>query len=219
MQIDIYSDPVCPWCFIGKRRLERALTARPGFRPTLSWRVFQLNPTMPGEGMEREAYLAMKFGSPENAQRLYRNIGQVGAIEGIDFRFDRIRVTPNTVDAHRIIRLGGRTGAAAIVDATVDALFRAYFFERRDIGDTEVLATLAAEAGLDPDAARALLAGDEDIAELRAEDMQARRTGIEGVPCFIVNGRYALSGAQEPEAFFALFDMAQQEDRETATGE
>ena len=118
-----------------------------------------------------------------------------------------------------MIRLAARTGDAAIADAMVDALFQAYFIEGRDIGDPGVLATLAADTGLDPDAARALLAGEEDIAELRAEDMQARVTGIEGVPCFIVNGRYALSGAQEPEAFFALFDMAQQEDRETATGE
>jgi predicted DsbA family dithiol-disulfide isomerase len=218
VQIDIYSDPVCPWCFIGKRRFERALAARPAVQPIVHWRAFQLNPAMPDEGMERETYLTTKFGNPENAQRLYGHIGQVGATEGIDFRFDRIDTTPNTINAHRMIRFAARTGDATAVNALVEALFRAYFLEGRDIGDTDVLAALGAEAGLDADAARACLAGGTDIAEVREEDMHARKMGIEGVPCFIVNGRYALSGAQEPEAFFALFDMAQQEARETATG-
>lgn len=220
MQIDIYSDPVCPWCFIGKRRFERALAARPAARPSVRWRAFQLNPAMPDDGTERQAYLMTKFGSPGNAQRLYGHIGQVGAAEGIEFRFDRIGVTPNTVDAHRMIRFAGREGPDGAVDAMVEAQFRAYFLEGRDIGDPDVLAVLAADAGLDAGAARAYLAGDADIAEVREEDMHARRAGIEGVPCFIVNTRYALSGAQEPEAFLALFDMALQENRETtATGE
>jgi predicted DsbA family dithiol-disulfide isomerase len=219
MKIDIFSDPVCPWCYIGKRRLARALESRPSYRPALRWRAYQLNPTMPEEGMERQLYLAMKFGSPEQARRIYDQISQVGTTEGIDFRFDRIAVTPNTIDAHRMIRFADRIGRAMAVDAMVGALFRAYFLEGRDIGDPEVLATLAGETGLDPIAARAHLAGDADLAEVLEEDMHARRVGIEGVPCFIVNGRYALSGAQEPEAFFALFDMALQEDREAAETE
>lgn len=214
MRIDIYSDPICPWCFIGKRRLRRALAARPAFRPAVRWRPYQLNPAMPADGMVRRAYLAMKFGNPDNAERIYRHIRQVGATEGIDFRFDKIPVTPNTVDAHRLIRMATRTGDPGILDATVETLFRAYFLDGRDIGDTATLTDLAAEAGLDRRAARALLDSDDDRTEVREKDIQARRAGIEGVPCFVVNGRYALSGAQEPEAFYALFDMALQDARE-----
>jgi len=216
MHIDIYSDPICPWCFIGKRRLERALKARTAFRPTLRWRPFQLNPAMPAEGMERRAYLTLKFGRPDNATRIYRQIRQVGATEGIDFRFDRIPVTPNTVDAHRIIRLAARSGDAAVLNAMLEGLMRAYFSDGRDIGDPATLAALATDSGLDRQTARALLESDEDIVEVREEDLKARRAGIEGVPCFIINGRYALSGAQEPEAFYALFDMALQDAREAA---
>ncbi|MGH6620014.1 MAG: DsbA family oxidoreductase [Alphaproteobacteria bacterium] len=204
MHIDIFSDPICPWCFIGKRRLQRALEARPGVRPTIRWRAFQLNPAMPAGGMERRAYLAEKFGNAAEAGRLYGAIGQVGAVEGIDFRFDRIAVTPNTVDAHRLIRYAERDAAG---DAVIDALFRAYFADGRDIGDTGVLADLAGEAGLDRRAAAAFLATDEGVDAVRGEDMRARQLGIEGVPCFIVDRRYALSGAQEPEAFYSLFDM------------
>jgi predicted DsbA family dithiol-disulfide isomerase len=204
MHIDIFSDPICPWCFIGKRRLQRALEARPGIRPTIRWRAFQLNPAMPADGMERQAYLAAKFGSVAEARRLYAAIGQVGALEAIEFRFDRIEMTPNTVDAHRLIRYAEQHGRE---DAVIEALFRAYFIDGRDIGDCDALAALAAEAGLDPADSAAFLAGGEGADAVRGEDMRARQLGIEGVPCFIVDRRYALSGAQEPEAFFSLFDM------------
>ena len=214
MHVDIYSDPICPWCFIGKRRFARAVAARPAIRPLVRWRAYQLNPAMAEDGMTREAYLRMKFGNAANAQRLYRRIGQIGVTEGIAFRFDRIAITPNTLNAHRMVRFAARATPAGGADAMIAALFSAYFLDGRDIGDAGVLAALAGETGLDAKAARVYLAGDEDATAVREEDMQARRIGIEGVPCFIVNGRYALSGAQEPEAFFALFDMAQQEDRE-----
>lgn len=204
MHIDIFSDPICPWCFIGKRRLQRALESRPGLQPTIRWRAFQLNPAMPAGGMERQAYLAAKFGDAAEAGRLYGAIGQVGAAEGIDFRFDRIAVTPNTVDAHRLIRYAERHAAG---DTVIDALFRAYFADGRDIGDIGVLADLAAEAGLERRSAAAFLATGEGVDAVRGEDMRARQLGIEGVPCFIVDRRYALSGAQEPEAFYSLFDM------------
>jgi predicted DsbA family dithiol-disulfide isomerase len=204
MHIDIFSDPICPWCFIGKRRLQRALAARPTLRPTIRWRAFQLNPAMPADGMERQSYLAVKFGNAAEAQRLYATIGQVGAIEGIDFRFDRIGVTPNTVDAHRLVRYAQ---AFERDDAITEALFEAYFLHGRDIGNLAVLADLAKAAGLDRAAAAAFLVGGDGTEAVRAEDMHARQLGIEGVPCFIVDGRYAISGAQEPEAFFSLFDM------------
>ena len=215
MHIDIFSDPICPWCFIGKRRLQRALEARPFVRPTIRWRAFQLNPAMPAGGMERQAYLAAKFGNAADAERLYQTIGRVGAAEGIEFRFDRIAVTPNTVDAHRFIRYAERQGAG---DAALDALFRAYFTEGCDIGDPAVLAGLADQAGLDRSAAAAYLATGDDADAVRGEDMRARQLGIEGVPCFIVDRRYALSGAQEPEAFFSLFDMVTASESRAAAG-
>jgi predicted DsbA family dithiol-disulfide isomerase len=204
MHIDIFSDPICPWCFIGRRRLQRALAARPALRPTIRWRAFQLNPAMPAEGMERQSYLAVKFGNAAEAQRLYATIGQVGAVEGIAFRFERIAITPSTVDAHRLIRYAESHGRD---DAVADALFHAYFLDGRDIGDRTELAALAGEAGLDRAEAAAFLAGGDGTDAVRGEDLRARQLGIEGVPCFIVDRRYALSGAQEPEAFFSLFDM------------
>ena len=216
MHIDIFSDPICPWCFIGKRRLRRALAARPGLRPTIRWRAFQLNPAMPADGMERQSYLAVKFGNAAEAQRLYATIGQVGAVEGIDFRFDRIRMTPNTVDAHRLVRYAQ---AFERDDAVTDALFHAYFLQGRDIGDRRVLAELAQEAGLERTEAEAFLAGGDGADAVRGEDMRARQLGIEGVPCFIVDRRYAISGAQEPEAFFSLFDMVSASETRSAVAE
>jgi predicted DsbA family dithiol-disulfide isomerase len=216
MHIDIFSDPICPWCFIGKRRLRRALAARPGLRPTIRWRAFQLNPAMSADGMERQSYLAVKFGSAAEAQRLYATIGQVGAVEGIDFRFDRIRMTPNTVDAHRLVRYAE---ASELDDAVSDALFRAYFLDGRDIGDRQELTDLAREVGLDSAAADAFLASGDGADAVRGEDMRARQLGIEGVPCFIVDRRYAISGAQEPEAFFSLFDMVSASETTSAVAE
>ena len=210
MQIDIFSDPICPWCFIGKRRLERALSQRTAVQPRIRWRAFQLNPAMPEQGMERQAYLSAKFGSASDAERLYGHIAQVGAVEGIPFAFDRIEITPNTVNAHRLIRLAGRAGKQ---DDVVQALFDAYFLLGRDIGDRTTLISIAVEAGLDAVEVDTLLAGPDEVDVVRNEDMRARQLGIEGVPCFIVNKRYALSGAQEPEAFFSIFDMVTEESR------
>lgn len=205
MHIDIFADPVCPWCFIGKRRLRRALDARPELRPTIRWRPFQLNPTMPRHGMERAAYLASKFGSLAEAERLHANIGHVGLVEGIEFRFDLITTTPNTIDAHRLIRYAE---AFSLGDAAADAMFDAYFSRGRDIGDHDTLADLAEEMGLERAPTRDYLAGGDGADAVRGEDMRARQLGIEGVPCFIVDKRFAISGAQEPEAFNSLFDLA-----------
>lgn len=218
IEVDIFSDPICPWCFIGKRRFEMALDARPEISATVRWRTFQLNPTMPPDGMERQTYLSTKFGSADHAEQLYDNIRQVGAGAGIDFAFDRIARTPNTLNAHRLIRFADRAGAE---DVIVEVLFRAYFFDGSDIGDVESLTAIAGEAGLDEQEVAAYLAGDEDGNEVQTEDMQARRLGIQGVPCFIIADQYAVSGAQEPEAFFPLFDMvlAQATSRAAAAAE
>ncbi|MBV9522886.1 MAG: DsbA family oxidoreductase [Alphaproteobacteria bacterium] len=206
MHIDIVSDVICPWCFIGKRRLARALEQRPDLTASTTWRAFQLNPDMPEGGMPREAYLNAKFGSAGHAARIYATIAEAGAGENIAFAFERIRRTPNSRDAHRLIRFASMHGNA---DPIVEALFSAYFEHGRDIGDPATLADLAAETGYERAEVSAWLGGDAAAAEVLAEDRSARRLGISGVPCFIVDGGYAISGAQEPEFFFPLFDLAQ----------
>lgn len=213
MRIDIFSDVICPWCFIGKKRLEKALTLRPLQDLQIHWRAFQLNPGMPEEGMDRQAYLAAKFGGPESAQRIYDTVGAAGRRSGVDFAFDKITRTPNTVAAHRLVRLAERFGRQ---DAMVDSLFQAYFLQGRNLSDKDGLVDIAADAGLDQAAARAFLDGDEETEAVLAEDAYARKLGIGGVPCFIVDGRYALSGAQEPEAFLPVFDLVDTEKAENA---
>lgn len=204
ISIDLFSDPICPWCFIGKRRLEDALSTRPDIEIEINWHSFQLNPMMPRDGMEREEYLALKFGNPDNARRLYDNISGVGELAGIQFEFDRIKITPNTIAAHRLIRFATRSRAQ---DKIVEQLFNAYFLDGQNIGDIEILITLSAEAGLNSDETAVFLESDEDVDAVKSEDMQARQLGIQGVPFYILNQQYAVSGAQEPEAFYPLFDM------------
>ncbi len=205
MHIDIVSDVACPWCFIGKRRLERALALRPDIGATRSWRAFQLNPDLPSEGIPHEFFIAAKFGGPPQAARSYAAIAAAGRAEGIDFAFERIRRTPNTLCAHRLIRLAAMEGGG---DAMVEALFRAYFCDGVDIGDIDALATIAAAAGLDRRAVGAYLAGEVGSAEVTAEGRRARRLGIHAVPCFVIERGYAISGAQEPEMFLPLLDLA-----------
>jgi predicted DsbA family dithiol-disulfide isomerase len=205
MHIDIVADVACPWCFIGKRRLERALAQRADIIATRSWRAFQLNPDMPAEGITREFYLSAKFGSPRLAARSYSAVAAAGRGEGIEFAFERMRRTPNTLRAHRLIRLAATEGCG---DAIVEVLFRAYFVDGLDIGDIETLAAIAARAGLDYDAARAYLVSDAGAAEVLEEEARARRLGIHAVPCFVLERGYAIAGAQEPEMFLPLFDIA-----------
>ena len=208
MRIDVVSDVICPWCYIGKRRLAAALAQRPEAEAEILWHPFQLNPDMPPEGMARERYIAAKFGGGQHASRIYQNVTEVGATVGIPFHFERIRVTPNTRDAHRLIRHASEAGAA---DAVVEALFNAYFIEGRNIGDRPTLAEIADEAGLDREATARFLAGREGAEEVLAEDMSARRIGISAVPCFIFDRKYVVSGAQEAEFFFPLFDLLKTE--------
>jgi len=208
IHIDIFSDTVCPWCLIGKRRLEKALAERPDLEVAVHWRVFQLNPTMPKAGMERQSYLSMKFGGAENAEIVYNRIRRAGAEEGIDFAFDAIARTPNTVDSHRLVRWAAGQERETEV---VEALFQAYFLRGEDIGSMAVLLAAAEEAGLDPTEARAFLESEALSAEIVEEDRQARGLGIDGVPCFIFNGRHALAGAQPPKVLVQMLDLAQQE--------
>lgn len=206
MRIDIVADVVCPWCFIGKRRLEAALAQRPAIATEITWRPFQLNPDMPAEGMPREAYLAAKFGGQAHAKRINQAVVDAGATIGIPFAFEKIERTPNTLAAHRLIRFAQRTGRATDL---VDRLFAAYFIEGRDIGHIDTLAAIAGETGLDAVAARDFLAGTSERAEVTADDSGARRLGINAVPCFIFDGQYAISGAQEPPFFLPVFDLVQ----------
>jgi predicted DsbA family dithiol-disulfide isomerase len=197
MRVDIVSDAICPWCFIGKRRFERALAEVQAGTLEIGWRPFQLNPDMPRDGMDRADYLRAKFGNERGGQ-MYDAIVDAGREEGIAFDFAAIKRTPSTLDAHRLIRYAG---AHDCQDAVVETLFRAYFTAGRNIGDQAVLAAVAGEAGLEPDAVAAYLASEQDIAEVRAEDNFARQVGIHGVPCFIFERKYAISGAQPPEIF------------------
>jgi predicted DsbA family dithiol-disulfide isomerase len=204
MHIEIFSDTICPWCFIGKRRLERALAERPGLDLRVSWRAFQLNPDMPREGMERGAYLGAKFGGAEGARVVYARVAAAGLEEGIAFEFDAIRRTPSTLDSHRLIALAAQRGGRQ--DAVVEGLFRAYFMEGRDIGDPVVLGDVAAAAGLDCTQVATLLEGEAGIGAVRMEDAAAREGGISGVPLFVFDRQYAVSGAQAPEVILRVLD-------------
>lgn len=209
MQLDVFSDTICPWCYIGKRRLERALQARPQPGLLLRWRAFQLNPGMPPGGMERQQYMAAKFGSTERARRLYETVARIGLGEGIEFRFDRIQRTPNTLLSHRLCHVAGNVDQQ---DVMLERLFSAYFQDGLDIGSLEVLTALAAEVGIPAELAAEALSGTPQIDAALASDFQARRQGINGVPYFIFNGRFGLSGAQEPEALFHMLDLAREDD-------
>jgi len=205
MQIDIVSDVICPWCFVGKRRLERALALRPELAARLSWRAFQLNPEMPSDGISRELYLSAKYGGSRGTGQIFAAVCAAGRGEGIDFAFERIRRIPNTLRAHRLIRLATLESCGGDV---VERLFQAYFLAGLDIGDIDGLAAIAAQAGLDEAEIRQYLAGEAGTNEVRAEEHRARRLGIHAVPYFVLDRGYAISGAQEPEMFLPLFDIA-----------
>lgn len=205
MLIDIVSDTICPWCFIGKRKLEAAMRTRPDVTAEVGWRPFQLNPEMPRAGMSREAYLSAKFGGAERAARIYETIRAAGAELGIPFRFDLIRQTPSTLDSHRLVRWATAEG---LQDQVVEALFVAYFTEGADIGDLEVLERIGVENGMDPKTTRVRLQDDFELDVVRQEDAMARSMGINGVPCFIIDRKYAVSGAQDIPVFQKVFDLA-----------
>jgi predicted DsbA family dithiol-disulfide isomerase len=204
IRIDIVSDAICPWCFIGKRHLERALAdlAREGMQFSVHWNPFQLNPDMPKEGVERAAYRAAKFGDPARVREIDARVTAAAAAAGLDFQLDRILRTPNTIDAHRLIWFAGREGTQ---DATMEAVFHAYFIAGRDIGDHAVLADCAAEAGFERAKALAFLSDDLADQEMRAADQAAREAGVNGVPSFFLDGYGLFSGAmpaaQMAEAF------------------
>lgn len=209
MRLDIFADVICPWCWIGKRRLERALRMRPQEALQIRWRAFQLNPGMPVAGMDRKEYLSAKFGGDGQATRIYDVIRAAGESEGLEFNFDRIQRTPNTLRAHRLVRLAQDRGKG---NPMMEALFQAYFNRGQYIGDREVLVDAAAPLGLSAEEVRHQIDGAEGLEAVQAEDALARRHGINGVPCYIFNGKFALAGAHEPEVLFQLFDLARVEE-------
>ncbi|MFV0281779.1 MAG: DsbA family oxidoreductase [Rhodoblastus sp.] len=192
--IDIVSDAVCPWCYIGKRNLEAALNELPDLDVEIRWRPYQLDPTIPPEGLDRQAYMQRKFGA--RSGEIYGRIKQAGAAAGLDFAFEDIAVSPNTLDAHRLIRWAASTGAQ---NAVVERLFHDYFIAGKNIGDREVLLAAARDCGLDASIVADLLAGDSDKELVREEIASAQNIGVTGVPFFILDGKFALPGAQPPD--------------------
>ena len=203
VSIDVVSDVVCPWCFIGKRNLDRALelwrAERPDGEVTIRWRPFFLNPDTPDSGEPYRPFLEKKFGGPKQLQEIWQRVSEAGRKAGIEFAFEKIELRANTLSAHRLIH-HAQTGGGSAIEDLIEALFAAQFLDGRHIGDRAVLAAVAGECGMDAAAARRYLDSDEDVGAVRAGAEEAHRKGINGVPFFIFNDRLAASGAQPPEA-------------------
>lgn len=199
--IDVYSDMVCPWCFLGKRRLEAAFAERPGLAVDVRWRPFELNPDMPALGVDRGEYMDRKFGDSARVRATQDRLAELGRALGIDYRFEAITRVPNTRAAHALARAAG-----ARQGAVIEALFQAYFEQGRDIGDLGELERIATAAGLDGRVSRAALTAATALAEVAAEEGASEELGIRGVPLFVFAGRWTVSGAQEPATLLAAFD-------------
>ena len=203
IKLDIMSDPICPWCYIGKAHLDRALAAHPDHPFVIEWHPFQLNPDMPPEGMGRREYLEGKFGGKEGAVRAYAPVVEHAQQAGLKIDFEGMKRTPNTLNAHRLIHWAGIEGKQT---AAVSALFKAYFVEARDIGDTDVLADIADGIEMDAAGVRRLLESDADRDDIAARDSHSRQMGVNSVPTFIVAGKHAVPGAQPPELWAKVID-------------
>lgn len=201
--LDILSDPICPWCYIGKANLDRALEARPDHALTIQWHPFQLNPDMPPEGADRRAYLETKFGGKENAVRVYSRIAEAAEAAGLSIDFGGIERTPNTLDAHQLIHWAGLEGRQT---AAVSRLFKAYFELGLDIGDREVLLEIAGGIGMDRELAARLFESGADLDDIRARDEHARQRGVTGVPTFVLANQHVLPGAQPTELWLQVID-------------
>jgi predicted DsbA family dithiol-disulfide isomerase len=195
-KLDIISDPICPWCYIGKARLDRALESHPGHTFEIEWHPFQLNPEMPPEGMDRREYLELKFGGRQGAIDFYGNIAKAAEDSGLKVNFDKIDRTPNTLDAHRVIHWSGLEGKQT---RYVSGLFKAFFVDGLDISEHNVLIDVAKSVDIDGDMIAKLLAQDVDEERIRKRDKNVREKGVQGVPCFIVDDHYVVQGAQPAE--------------------
>jgi len=208
LAIDVFSDVVCPWCFIGKRRLEKAVALRPDIPVEVHYRPYFLNPWVPREGMSRVDYLTAKFGSPERYEKIALRVAQAAANEGLTYNIGALARQPNTLDCHRLILWGGRLGKAARVK---QRLMEIYFSEGGDLSDRDVLVQAASDCGLDPVEVRALLASDADVAAVEQAAKSTQEAGIEGVPFYVFGNVLAVSGAQAPEYLAGAIERAANE--------
>jgi predicted DsbA family dithiol-disulfide isomerase len=213
VRIDVVSDVVCPWCFIGKHRLEAALKLKPDIPVEVHWRPYFLNDWIPREGIAREEYLTTKFGSPERYKGIAQRVSAAAAAEGLVYASDKMKRQPNTLDCHRLIRWADEKGKAA---AMKQKLMDFYFTDGADLTNSEVLVKAAAEVGLDIDKVRADLRSDKDVAAVEQEALSTKESGIEGVPCFIFGGKVAVSGAQAPEYLADAIERAASAERNAA---
>jgi predicted DsbA family dithiol-disulfide isomerase len=208
IKLDILSDPICPWCYIGKANLDRALEAHPDHPFEIEWHPFQLNPEMPEDGMDRRTYLETKFGGKEAAVQVYARVEEAAREAGLKLDFAGIQRTPNTINAHRLIHWAGLEGRQT---AAVSRLFKAYFEEGKDIGDKDVLLDIAEGIEMDRDLVDRLLATNSDLEDLRARDAHARERGVTGVPTFVIANQHVAPGAQPPELWAnVIADIAAQ---------
>jgi predicted DsbA family dithiol-disulfide isomerase len=213
VRIDVVSDVVCPWCFIGKHRLEKALALRPDIPVEVHWRPYFLNDWIPREGISREQYLTTKFGSPERYKSIAQRVTAAAAEEGLTYASDKMKRQPNTLDCHRLIRWAETEGKAAAIK---QKLMNLYFTQGADLTDRETLVQAAASVGLDVKTVREGLESDQDVAEIEREALSARKAGIEGVPYFIFGGKFAVSGAQSPEYLADAIDRMAQAGQDAA---
>ncbi len=213
-KLDIFSDPVCPWCYLGKANLERALAAHPGHGFEIEWHPFQLNPEMPAEGVAKRDYLAARFGGTAKLDQIHQRLKDMAAEAGSKMDPDVPQRIPNTLNAHRMIHWAGLEGRQA---AMVSALMRAYWVDGRDIGDLNVLADLGAEAGMERDVAARLLASDADLDLISSREAHSRQRGVNAVPTFVIANQYVLSGAQPPEMWGQVIDELAKLSAQTAT--
>ena len=213
VRIDVVSDVVCPWCYIGKRRLEQAIALKPDIPVEVQWHPYFLNPWVPREGMSRADYLTEKFGSVERYEGIAQRVAAAAAEEGLVYALEKIARQPNTLDCHRLILWAGNIGAAARMK---QRLMELYFAEGADLSDREVLIAAAVECGLDGDLVRDLLASDADVARVEREANSAKEAGIDGVPCFIFGGMLAVSGAQSPDYLAGALERAAAEQQRRA---
>jgi predicted DsbA family dithiol-disulfide isomerase len=205
MKVEVFADIACPWCYIGERRLRRAMEMRPGAVTDVRWRPFQLQPAMPAGGLPWNEFVERKFGGWQRARGMFAHVAAAGASEGIRFDFERVATAPNTRDAHRLVLLAEEH---ALGYEAAEALFAAYFAEGRDVGDREVLAAIGAEVGLDAERVREALEGSAYVDEVEESQREAGENGISGVPFFVFDSRFAVSGAQPLEVFTQAIDRA-----------
>ena len=203
IELDIFSDTVCPWCYIGKKRLENALNKYKNLVIKQTLRPFQLNPGMPPDGMDRQEYLISKFGSSDAAKTVYENIYEEGLKEGINFNFDLIEVTPNSFNSHRLLALAYNTN---IQEKVLDDLFESYFLHGKDIGDPNILLQIAIKHNIDAEEFKSYLSDQENIEPLANEEIQAKKMGINSIPTFIINKQIVINGAQTSENFELIFE-------------